>query len=69
MANYRLRAGRFVGIVAVIVGLLSFGLLSGCGQKGPLYLPDEKEQQERDQQKKKKAETKTETETETETSQ
>jgi predicted small lipoprotein YifL len=28
----------------VLVGLLAAVLLAGCGQKGPLYLPDQKPQ-------------------------
>lgn len=32
--------------VAALIGALL--LLSGCGQKGPLYLPDDPQQQTRD---------------------
>jgi len=37
---------RIVG-AALLAGLL---LLAGCGQKGPLYLPDEQEPQARNDQ-------------------
>lgn len=37
-------AGSHRGIVATRLGaaLLVFGLLAGCGQKGPLYFPGQK---------------------------
>lgn len=31
-------------IAGVVLLLLAMGLLYGCGQKGPLYLPDESRQ-------------------------
>ena len=38
--NHRLAHWLLAGLFA------SFLLISGCGQKGPLYLPDENQQQE-----------------------
>ncbi|WP_455366146.1 LPS translocon maturation chaperone LptM [Kaarinaea lacus] len=66
MGNRKFGTGLIIGVVTV-----SMALLSGCGQKGPLYLPDENQQQktEKEKEKKKKAETETETENDTETSQ
>jgi predicted small lipoprotein YifL len=34
---------RHLGLLATLVLI---GLLNGCGQKGPLYLPDEDKQQQ-----------------------
>ncbi|MEQ6341713.1 MAG: lipoprotein [Gammaproteobacteria bacterium] len=28
--------------ICLIIALLGIGIISGCGQKGPLYLPGEK---------------------------
>lgn len=63
MGNYKHKVGLFFGVVAI-----TLASLAGCGQKGPLYLPDETQQQEKEKEKEKKkqAETKSETEAETE---
>lgn len=60
MGNYKHKVGLFFGVVAI-----TLASLSGCGQKGPIYLPDETQQQEK--KKKKQAETQPETEVETAT--
>ena len=62
MGNYKHKLGFIFGVVAIILALLA-----GCGQKGPLYLPDETQQQEKEKEKEKKKQTETQPETETET--
>ena len=62
MGNYKHKVGLFFGVVAI-----SLASLAGCGQKGPLYLPDETQQQEKEKEKEKKKQTETKSETEAET--
>lgn len=59
------RSGNIFAIVAILFSLLSGSMLAGCGQKGALYIPDEKSQQESENKKKKKTDTGSETEAET----
>ncbi|WP_455220976.1 LPS translocon maturation chaperone LptM [Kaarinaea lacus] len=69
MSHYRYRSVNIFAVVAILFSLLSGGMLSGCGQKGALYLPDEKQKQESEKEKKKKTETEAETKDETENNQ
>ena len=53
-------------LLIIVIAVLGFGsMLSACGKKGPLYLPEEqhqavkKEVKPQDEQKKKEEETKT----------
>jgi len=62
MGNYKHKVGLFFGVVAI-----TLASLVGCGQKGPLYLPDETQQQEKEKEKEKKKQTETKSETDTET--
>jgi len=38
---------RIAGLVAVIMLLIGVLVLSGCGQKGPLYLPTDNQQEKK----------------------
>jgi predicted small lipoprotein YifL len=62
MGNYKHKVGLFFSVVAI-----TLASLAGCGQKGPLYLPDETQQQEKEKEKEKKKQTETQPETEAET--
>jgi len=61
------KSGKLFIITAIIFFVVSGGALTGCGQKGALYLPEEAQKQESEKAKKKKDEPATDTKDETET--
>jgi len=63
------KAGNLFIIAAILFCALSVSALTGCGQKGALYLPDEAQQQESEKAKKKKSEPAADTKDETENEQ